>query len=157
ILRATVRLPGSQSFQRPGRSKLMQRPVARIFLLSLVVLGAGSALGQSYPSKPVRIVASEAGGGNDLAAREIARGLAPRLGQPVIVHNRQGGMVSGETVLASQRDGYTLLSAGSQFWVEPLWQKTPYDVARDFAPITVVTSVPFFLYVNSAVPATSVK
>src|SRR4029077_12770353 len=99
----------------------------------------------------------ERGAGNDLVARAVAQGLTPSLGQQVIVHNRMGGTQGGETVLNSPPDGYTLFSAGSQFWIEPLLRKTPYDIVKDFAPITLATSAPFFLYLHPSVPASSVR
>jgi tripartite-type tricarboxylate transporter receptor subunit TctC len=134
-----------------------QRLVVRIFLIGLAILGAHVASAQTYPDKPIRVVASERGGGNDLAARAIAQGLAPRLGQSVVVDNLLGGTIGGETVLNAPPDGYTLLSAGSQFWIEPLLQKTPYDVVKNFTPITLATSAPFSLYVHPSVPAKSVS
>ncbi len=136
---------------------LIRGLAVRMFSVGLMVLGTGVVSGQNYPDKSIRIVASERGAGNDLVARAIAQGLTPRLGQQVIVENLPGGTIGGETVRNAPPDGYTLFSAGTQFWIEPLLQKTPYDVVRDFAPITMATSAPFFLYVHPSVPANSVR
>src|SRR5689334_25230119 len=74
-----------------------------------------------------------------------------------MVENQPAGTGGAAIVLNAQRDGHTLLSVGSQFWIEPLLHKTPYDVARDFAPIIAATNVPFVLYAHPSVVANSVK
>src|SRR5690348_10707997 len=104
--------------------------------LILIACTCGVACGQDYPRKPVRIVTSEAGGNGDFHARFIAQGLTAVFPQPVIVDNRGGTIIAGQTVLHSQPDGYTLLVQGSSFWVGPLLQRAPYDVVHDFLPIT---------------------
>src|SRR6185295_5559665 len=114
------------------------------------------ALGQNYPDKPIRIVTSEAGGGNDVQARIIARGLAGPLGQQVIVENRPSGVIPGDIVAKAQPNGYTLLLYNNTLWIGPLMQKTPYDPLRDFAPVTVVARGPNVLVVNAALPVNSV-
>lgn len=111
---------------------------------------------QPYPSRPVRIVTSEAGGGNDVQARMIARGLTGALGQQVIVENRPSGVIPGEIVSRASPNGYTLLLYNNTLWTGPLIQKTPYDLARDFAPVTTATVSPNVLVVNPASPANSV-
>ncbi|HEV7801440.1 MAG TPA: tripartite tricarboxylate transporter substrate-binding protein, partial [Burkholderiales bacterium] len=72
-----------------------------------------------YPSKPVRMITSGAGGGSDFTIRLIAQALAGPLGQQVLVDNRPG-VVSVEVVAKSPPDGYTLLFYGSAVWIEPL-------------------------------------
>lgn len=136
---------------------MLIRRLIKIFPVGLMILSAGVASGQNYPDRPIRIVASEAGGENDIEARVIAQGLTPRFGQQVTVDNQPGGSGGAQIVLSAPRDGYTLMSVGSQFWIEPLLHKTPYDALRDFIPVVAATNVPFFLYVNPAVPAGSVK
>ena len=82
--------------------------------------GHGPAWAQNYPSKPVRIVTAEPGGGNDLASRLIAQGLTASLGQQVIVDNRGGsGLAAGDAVYKAQADGHTLLLYGSNIWLLP--------------------------------------
>ncbi len=104
----------------------------------------------------MRIVTSEAGGGNDLQARMIARGLSGALGQQVIVENRPSGVIPGEIVSRASPNGYTLLLYNNTLWTGPLIQQTPYDMVRDFAPVTTATISPNVLVVNPASPANSV-
>lgn len=115
-----------------------------------------SAGAQDFPSRPVRIVTSEVGGGNDIQARLIARGLTGALGQQVIVENRPSGVIPGEIVSRASPNGYTLLLYNNTLWTGPLIQKTPYDLVRDFAPVTTSTISPNVLVVNPASPANSV-
>ncbi len=125
-------------------------PVALIFC-------AGVVLGQNYPSKSIRIVTSTPGGGADVVARLLAQGMAPGLGQQVIVDNRASGVIPGEIVAKAAADGYTLLLAGGTFTLGPLMEKTPYDPVKDFSPITLATSAPIILVINPSLPITSVK
>ena len=114
------------------------------------------AFGQDYPSRPVRIVTSEAGGGNDLQARVVARGLSAALGKQVIVENRPSGVIPGEIVSKASPNGYTLLLYNNTLWTGSLLQKTPYDPVKDFAPVTTVTIAPNILVVNNSMPVNSV-
>ena len=136
---------------------LMKRVGAGIYAIGLIALGAGAAYSQIYPTKPVRIVTGAAGGGSDFASRLIAQGLSGPLGQPVIVDNRGGALLSQEAVAKAPPDGYTLLFTGQSFWVTPLLQVTPYDPVRDFAPISIATSAPNALAVHPSLPVKSVK
>src|SRR5437870_3010425 len=81
---------------------------------------------QAYPTKPVRIVTSDAGSGGDFAARVVAQEVTGGLGQPVIVDNRSSNVV-GEVAARALPDGYTLLVEGVSLWISPLLQKMPYD------------------------------
>ena len=130
-----------------------------IIYLAAGVSGAVAHLSfaQSYPAKPIRIVAPGAGGSGDFAARLIAQGLAGSLGQQVVVDNR-GGVIPAETVAKAPADGYTLLLHGSSIWLTPLLQKNvSYDPLKDFAPITLTNRSPNILVVHPAVPASTVK
>ena len=122
----------------------------------LAALVTGVAAAQTYPTKPIRLVTSEAGGGNDIQARLIAQGLSSRLGQRVVVDNRPSGVIPGDIVSKAAADGYTLLLYNNVLWTGGLLQKTPYDAARDFTPAAWVSSTPNVLVVNSALPAGSV-
>lgn len=123
---------------------------------ALALADGGTACAQAFPGKPLRIVTSEVGGGNDVQARLVAQGLTAALGQQVVVENRPSGVVPGEIVSKAPADGYTLLFYNNTFWLASLIQKTPYDALRDFAPVTVVTKVPNVLVVNPALPVKSV-
>jgi len=109
---------------------------------------------EAYPTRPIRLVTGEVGGGGDFAARIIAQGLSTSLGQRVVVDNR--GFISAEIAARATPDGYTLLLYGSPLWISPLLRESHYDVLKDFAPVSVVVTVPNLLVVNPAVPATSV-
>jgi len=131
---------------------------------SAAVLAAASwsAIGQQYPTKPVRlIVPFAAGGGTDLVARAIAQRLTESLGQTVVVDNRAGagGVIGAEFVSKAPPDGYTLLmgTPGGMTINPNLRIKTPYDVARDFAPISLATISPFILSLHPSLPSKSVK
>src|SRR5689334_16349677 len=98
----------------------MLRSLMAVSIAGLVCITAGGACGQGSPAKPVRIVTGAAGGGSDFMSRLIAEGISGPLGQPVIVDNRWGGIISGEAVAKSRPDGYTLMVNGSTLWVFPL-------------------------------------
>src|SRR6187551_823340 len=100
-------------------------------ILGAMSIGASSAWGQSYPNKPIRIIVSEAGGGTDFAARLIQPGFSEALGQPVVVDNRAGALISTEVAARASPDGYSLILAGSPLWILPLFQKVSYDTFRD--------------------------
>ena len=121
-----------------------------------MVLGAGVASGQNFPNKPIRIVTSEAGGGNDVQARLIAQGLTGALGEQVIVENRPSGIIPGDIVSKAQPNGYTLLLYNNALWTGPLIQSTPYDAVKDFSPIVAVAKAANVLVVNPALPIHSV-
>lgn len=138
--------------------------VAAIVTVSVLMLNAGVASGQTatpnsaqaFPNRPIRIVTASPGSGSDFAARLIAQGLTDRFGQQVLVDNRFG--VAGiETATRAQPDGYTLYLDGTSFWVTPLLKSTPYDVMRDFSPITLAVMSPNIVVVHPSVPANSIN
>jgi len=137
------------------------RYVAGMFLIGLVVAGAGSVSAQDYPSKPVRVIASGAGGGTDFSARLVAAALSGSLGQQVVVENRGGanGNIGMEAVARSAPDGYTLVFAlSAQLAINPaLYQKLPYDPVRDFAPIALLGEGGYILVVHPSLPVKSVR
>ena len=135
---------------------LLQRFVVWVFPVGIMLLGAGAVSGQNYPNKPIRIVTSEAGGGNDIQARLIAQGLTGALGEQVIVENRPSGIIPGEIVSKAQPNGYTLLLYNNTLWTGPLIQKTPYDAVKDFSPIVTIAKAANILVVNPALPINSV-
>lgn len=136
----------------------MRSPRLAVWLLALEWAAGfpSAASGQEYPNRPIRIVTSEAGGGNDFQARVIARGLSAALGQQVIVENRPSGVIPGEIVSKALPNGYTLLLYNNALWTGPLIQQTPYDPVKDLAPLATVTIAPNILVVNNALPANSV-
>src|SRR5690349_19792418 len=86
----------------------------------LVLPGTATVFGQSYPSKPIRIVTTPAGTGTDFQSRLVAQEIAGPLGQPVVIDNRPSGVIPGDTVAKAQPDGYTLLWAGGVFMIGSL-------------------------------------
>lgn len=121
-----------------------------------------SAQTPSYPSKPIRlIVGFPPGGGTDVVARIVTPKLAENLGQPVVIENRPGatGTVAAGMVAKSPADGYTLMMGHvSVNAIAPsLFAQLPYDVLKDFAPITLTASVPHFIVVHPSLAVTSVK
>jgi len=129
-------------------------------ILCLLVLCSGTAVAQSWPSKPIRyIVPFPPGACNDALARKLAADLPKTLGQPVIVENRPGGntLIATEMAAKSPPDGYTLFGAALPFSVIQSLYKTSFDVTKDFAPITLAGVTPNLLVANPGVPFNDVK
>ena len=131
------------------------RLVIGIMAVGLTALGAVVVHAQDFPNRPIRVITSLPGGGSDFASRLIAQGISGPLGQPVIVENRPSNLTA-EVAMKAQPDGYTLLVEGNSFWFAPLLQKTPYEVLRDFSPVTIALSAPNILVLHPSVPANSV-
>ena len=117
---------------------------------------------QAYPAKPVRIIIpNAAGGGSDIVARIVTPKLTEQLGQQILIDNRggAGGIIGTDMAAKSAPDGYILyLGTLGNFSVNPsLYASLPYDIARDLTPITTMVNVPYFLFVNAALPAKSVE
>lgn len=124
-------------------------------------LSGANAPAQTYPVKPIRLVFGyTAGGAGDVGARMLAQKLAESLGQNVVVENRPGagGAIADEFVAKSPADGYTLLyAAGSTTILPALRPKLPYNVERDFAPVSMVVITSFALVLHPSVPVRDVK
>jgi len=147
-----------QAFRRTLLSRLALLACAAS--LSAVPLAAQAQDG--YPNKPLRIVVPfAAGGGVDILTRVLAQHLGEALKQPVTIDNRTGagGNVGVDAVAKSAADGYTLVMAttGTHTINPGLYKSMPFDAEKDFAPITLVASVPNLLVVNPAVPARDVR
>jgi len=134
--------------------------VSRLLVLP-VLLAAGTAGAQEYPSKPIRIVVPFApGGGTDLLARLLAQRLLEWHGQSATVDNRPGagGNIGAELVARSAPDGYTLLFSTASLAVNvTLYPKLGYNLARDLVPVSLMASSPLVLTVHPSVPARSIK
>jgi tripartite-type tricarboxylate transporter receptor subunit TctC len=135
--------------------------VATLAFIASATLWAGSALGQSYPAKPVRMVVPfAAGGAVDTVARVLGQKLAESWKQPVLVDNRPGagGNIAADVVAKAPGDGYTLLITTQGFAISPsLYRKLPFDATRDFAPVTQLTSSFLVLVCSPQLPAQSVR
>ena len=126
-----------------------------------VFLAANAAHAQTYPAKAVRfVVPFVPGGPTDIQGRMLGEKLSQRLGQPVIIDNRggAGGNIGMEVTVKSPPDGYTLVIATVGTWaVNPYLYKLSFDVAKDFAPITQVSTAPGVLVVHPSTPVKNVK
>jgi tripartite-type tricarboxylate transporter receptor subunit TctC len=125
----------------------------------VLLLCAGIAYAQPYPSKPIRFVVSfPPGGSADLVARSIAPRMAERLGQQVLVENRPGagGNIGVEAVAKAAPDGYTigLAAAGALSVNSSLYSSMPFNPEKDLAPITALAMIPFFLVAHPSQPPT---
>ena len=133
--------------------------VAALFAALLAAVAPAGA--QSYPTKPVRLVAPFApGGGTDISARILAEGLTQAFGQTVVVDNRPGAgsMLGCDIVAKSTPDGYTLLLGNiSMAFNAAIYRKMPYDTLRDLVPVSLVTDQPNILVAHPSLPAKSFK
>jgi tripartite-type tricarboxylate transporter receptor subunit TctC len=128
--------------------------------IGAALLLPGMASAQKFPSKPVRIVVGfGAGGGTDLAARAIGQKLSEAFGSSFIVDNRPGaaGNLAGDIVAKSNPDGYTILMANSTIAIPSLSVKLPFDVRKDFLPLSLIALGPSVLVVHPSLPAKDVK
>jgi tripartite-type tricarboxylate transporter receptor subunit TctC len=119
------------------------------------------ALGQTYPSKAVRVVVPTApGGGSDIQARLLAKTFQEVMGQPFVVENRPGasGIIGVELVAKAPPDGYTILVGTALLATNAaLYKKLPFDAAKDLAPVGQISFAPQLMIVHPSVPARSLK
>lgn len=135
---------------------------SRIMLSLIFAVAATGAAAQSYPAKTVRmIVPFPPGAGVDIVSRAVSGRLAEALGQQLIIDNRAGagGILGAELAAKAPPDGYTIFmaTAGILTVIPHLQAKLPYSVERDFAPVSLVASVPSVLVVHPSMPVKSVK
>ena len=133
-----------------------------LFALTAVFATSGTALAQTYPDKPVRvIVPAPAGGALDVVARQFMQKLGETLGAQFVVDNRGGGngAIGAELVARASADGYTLLFASSSVLsINPhLGAKTSYHVLKSFAPVILIGYSPNVLVVHPSLPVANVK
>ncbi len=138
----------------------MQHMNKTMLAATLLAIASG-ANAQQYPTKPLRIIVMNTpGSGADIVTRLVAAKMSESLGQQVVVDNRAGasGNIGSEIAAHAAPDGYTLAMITSQQPnVVALFDKLPYDLVNDFAPISLLAAAPYFLIVNPAVAAASVK
>ena len=130
--------------------------------LLLMILVATGAYGQSYPVKPVRLIAPYPPGGSiDIVARLVGQKLTEAFGQQFVIENRSGasGNIGTDYVAKAAPDGYTLLLSGAPPLAANihLFAKLPFDPVRDFAPIIRIANQPNVLVLHPSVPARNVK
>jgi tripartite-type tricarboxylate transporter receptor subunit TctC len=134
----------------------------RLLFLILAALAALDASAQTWPGRPLRLVAPYAAGGPiDISARLLAARLQESLGQPVVVENRPGagGNIGVELIAKGPADGYNLvMSAIATLAINPsLYPGLPYDPLKDLRHVTLLVQVPNVLIVNNELPARNVK
>lgn len=129
-----------------------------VLLLSLYVV---QAAGQSYPSKPVRVILTNPPGGTvDLLARTLSDELAKAFGQPFVIENRPGanGTLGGQALLAADADAHALLlGPPGPIAINKLMYRMPYDPQKAFAPVSLVAIAPLVLVVHPAFPAKTLQ
>ena len=134
-----------------------------VSLLTLFALGVASlSPAQNYPTRPVRMLIPFPPGGNvDVFARVLYLQVEKELGQTIVIDNRGGanGIIAADTVANATPDGYTMLNTSFSFAVNPhIYKKLPYDVVKDFAPVTdVALGTGYLMLVNLKFPANTVK
>jgi tripartite-type tricarboxylate transporter receptor subunit TctC len=124
------------------------------------VQAASTSAGQTYPSRPIRIIVPfPPGGASDVTARLLGDKLASTWGVNAVVDNRTGatGIIGTEIVAKAAPDGHTLGLVALSFAINPSIHKLPYDAQKDFTFITITASNPLILVVNNNVPAKTVK
>src|SRR5260221_7589750 len=131
-------------------------------LLLLAAWFAAAAHAQPYPSKPIRLIVPYAAGGtSDILARQLGPKLNEALGQPVIVENKTGanGNVGADFVAKSAPDGYTLLvtDLGGLVISASVYPQLPFNPAKDFSPVVMVSYSPHVLAVHSSVGVNDVR
>src|SRR5450759_1800937 len=122
-------------------------------ILGLICMAATA---QQYPIKPIRFVSL---GGSDAVPRILGQKITENLGQQVIVEERAGasGTLGAESVARAPADGYTIVIGTASLMMAPNFYRLSYDVAKDFAPVSLVASTPWILAVNPYLPVKSVQ
>lgn len=141
--------------------------VARLAGLAIASLLAASAPAQedparSFPNKPIRVIVGfVAGSGTDIIARVVSTKMSEGLGQPVIIENKPGAqsIIAAEFVAKSAADGYTsFMGPVGPISMNPgIYSRLPYNLVRDFVPVSMIGSQPMILVVDPALPIRSVR
>ena len=131
-----------------------------VVVAAALLLASGSVGAQDYPNRVVTVIVPQAPGGtNDIVARVLGEVLSRSLGQPLVIENRPGagGNIGTQVAARAKPDGYTLLVtiSSSQAINPALYKQVPFDPIKDFAPITLLGSVPNVLVANTEFPAKS--
>jgi tripartite-type tricarboxylate transporter receptor subunit TctC len=150
------------------RAPRTERSTRAMLTVSIVVASTSSWAqtaptkpADNYPSRPIRVIVPvPIGGATDVLARALGQKVSENVGRPVVVDNRAGGNTTIGLALAAKSppDGYTIVFAPNSFAVLPsLYQKLPFDVFKDFEPLTLVAALPNVLVVNLSLPVKTVK
>jgi tripartite-type tricarboxylate transporter receptor subunit TctC len=131
-----------------------------IATLWLAAVGFAPAQAQPYPDRPIRLIVPIApGGGPDTISRAVAQKVTEQLGQTLVADNRPGasGAIALDLARLAAPDGYTLVTISASQVIRPLVYPVPYDMARDFAPVSQLSAQSYVLMANNALPVRSVK
>jgi len=132
---------------------------SRFLLAAVLAAAVFTAYAQQYPSKPIRLlIPTAAGGGPDTIGRAIGQALSESFGQTVVVDNRPGasGAIAMEVGKLAAPDGYTLNVFSVSQIIRPLLFRVPYDLERDFAPISQLSAQSYVLMTTLSLPVKSV-
>ncbi len=135
---------------------MRSRDRTRVLVSAALLCGANVAAAQAYPTKTIRILASDPGAASDISSRLIGQGIAPVLGKPIIVENHPG-ILSVEAAAKANPDGHTLLLYGSLVWLLPLMRDHVSWDPKQFIPVTMTTTAPNLVVVYPPLPVKSVK
>ncbi|MFN7751116.1 MAG: Bug family tripartite tricarboxylate transporter substrate binding protein, partial [Pseudomonadota bacterium] len=140
---------------------ICRRALLKGAVVLLALLPTPSFAQQAYPVKPIRVINPfPPGGPVDVVGRPVFERLREVLGQPVIMDHRPGaGSIIGSAAVAkAPPDGYTLLATAGQHTINlSVYQKLPYDTARDFVSVSMIATGPYVLVVHPSVPAKSLR
>ena len=132
-----------------------------VFAVSGLVVAPPMLLAQTFPTKPIRIIIPfTPGGGADASGRLVARVLAPRFNQPIVVENRPGanGAIGTDAVVKAAPDGHTLVVVSNGFPISAATEKgLPYDPRKDLTPVLIYGEQALVLVVNPKVPANNAQ
>ena len=152
----------SKHFEKSNRrlSLKLIGALGLISSLSLGLLASSSVMAQAYPNKPIRLVVTfPTGGAPDILARLFSE--KAQLGQPVVIDNKPGagGNIGSDVVAKSAGDGYTIVmgTVGTHSINGALYEKMPYDMVKNFTPISLIASAPNLLVVNNDLPVKTVN
>jgi tripartite-type tricarboxylate transporter receptor subunit TctC len=148
-------------FKASEEEAIVSRWLALLICGFLSIIVPLSGFGQDYPSRPLRfILPFPPGGGTDILGRLVAERLSANLGQPVVTENRggAGGNVGAEAAARSAPDGYTIVLCAPSLAISPsLYAKLNYDPVKDFAPVSLVATVPNVMITHPSVPAQTLQ
>jgi tripartite-type tricarboxylate transporter receptor subunit TctC len=133
-----------------------------LILLSFFMIHTGQILAQNYPNKTIRLVVPSAAGGTiDIIARGVVQKMSESLKQPIIIDNRPGasGIIAMDIVAKSPPDGYTLILATSGTFAANLisHNKLPFDIIKDFSPVSIITESTFALAIHPSLQINSLQ
>ena len=139
----------------------MHRIFSRAAIVAASFAIAASAMAQSYPTRPIKLVVPfPPAGSTDISARAVAGKLGERLGHPVVIENKPGagGNIGSDVVAKAPADGYTLVvgTVGTHAINQSLYSKMPYDNMKDFVPVVLLSTTPNVLVTQPGFPANSV-